>query len=67
MKPFHRLSTDQEAQIFSEWDRRWRENPEWFMDQAVHLLKGTAVEYGPEAAAYFDSLARELFPEEFEA
>ena len=41
------------AAAFSEWDRRWREEPERFESEAVHLLKGNPVTYGEACAPYF--------------
>jgi hypothetical protein len=57
------VTTEQYAKVFAEWDRRWRENPEWFTSEAVHLLKETPDEYGPLTAAYFELLIAQLFPE----
>lgn len=37
---------------FTEWDRRYREEPERFMSEAVHLLKHTAESYGEAVAPY---------------
>jgi len=37
---------------FTEWDRRYREEPERFKSEASRLLKSTAEEYGKEAATY---------------
>jgi hypothetical protein len=44
------------AEAFTEWDRRYREEPERFMSEAVHLLKGTPETYGAEAAPYLIAL-----------
>lgn len=40
------------AAAFTEWDRRYREEPERFMSEACHLLQETAETYGDEAAPY---------------
>jgi hypothetical protein len=38
---------------FTEWDRRYREEPERFEAESVRLLKGTPETYGDAAAPYF--------------
>lgn len=49
------------AEAFSEWDRRWREDPEKFMDHATRLLKGeTPDTYGEFCAPYFIEIIEEL-------
>ena len=40
------------AAAFTEWDRRYREEPERFMSEARHLLKETPESYGEAAAPY---------------
>lgn len=45
---------------FTEWDRRYREEPERFMSEAVHLLKETPETYGQAAAPYFMAILREV-------
>jgi hypothetical protein len=49
-----KVSTDLKSLVaaFTEWDRRYREEPERFVSEAVHLLKGNAETYGEEAAPY---------------
>jgi hypothetical protein len=44
------------AAAFTEWDRRYREEPERFMSEAVHLLKTTPESYGEQAAPYLVAL-----------
>ena len=41
---------------FTEWDRRYREEPERFMSEAQHLLKETPDTYGDACAPYFMKL-----------
>lgn len=48
------------AKVFTEWDRRYRENPELYMDTVTHLLKETPYSYGNACAVYFNKLAREM-------
>ena len=45
---------------FTEWDRRYRENPDEFMSEAMHLLKETPKTYGDACAPYFVKLLTEL-------
>lgn len=53
--------TDQEIeQAFTEWDRRYREEPERFVSEAVHLLKGTPESYGASATPYFLKILDEV-------
>ena len=46
--------------VFTEWDRRYREEPERFMSEAEHLLKNTAKSYGEACAPYFMQLINEV-------
>lgn len=51
------VTTEQQlAAAFTEWDRRFREEPERFVSEAEHLLKGTAETYGEECAPYLIAL-----------
>lgn len=50
--------------IFTEWDTRFRENPEWFTSQAESLLKGTPKTYGENCAPYFVALYKEVIKNE---
>lgn len=47
------------AAAFTEWDRRYREEPERFMSEAARLLKGTAETYGEAAAPYLLAILAE--------
>lgn len=51
------------ARAFTEWDRRYREEPERFENEAARLLKGTPETYGEAAAPYFLSILAEDAPE----
>jgi len=51
---------EQIAAAFTEWDRRYREHPEEFENEAVRLLKGTPETYGEAAAPYFLSILDEI-------
>jgi hypothetical protein len=45
---------------FTEWDRRYREEPEKFMSEVERLLRGTAETYGEACGIYFANLLDEL-------
>lgn len=47
------------AAAFTEWDRRYREEPERFEAEAVRLLKGDAETYGEECAPYLLAILAE--------
>lgn len=40
------------AAAFTEWDRRYREEPERFQNEAARLLRGTPATYGEACAPY---------------
>lgn len=50
---------EQLAAAFTEWDRRYREEPERFMSEAVHLLKETPETYGEACAPYLAKILEE--------
>lgn len=45
---------------FTEWDRRYREEPERFMSEAQHLLKETPESYGAACTPYFLKILEEV-------
>lgn len=47
------------ARAFTEWDRRYREEPERFALEATRLLRGTPESYGEECAPYFAQILEE--------
>ena len=51
---------DEVIATLTEWDRRYREEPEKFVSEAVHLLKGTAETYGENAGPYFIKIMAEM-------
>lgn len=52
--------TQQElADAFTEWDRRYREEPERFSSEAEHLLKETPHQYGQMCAPYLMAIIEE--------
>jgi len=46
--------------VFAEWDRRWREEPETFMNEVEHLLRSNPESYGENCAPYFKVLLNQL-------
>lgn len=59
METFTITQKEMEA-AFTEWDRRYREDPEKFTSEAAHLLKETPETYGQAAAPYFLKLLIDL-------
>ena len=45
---------------FTEWDRRYREEPDRFMSEAEHLLKETPETYGDACAPYFAQIISDI-------
>jgi hypothetical protein len=54
------ITIEQMEKAFTEWDKRWRNNPEEFMDVVTHLLRNTPYDYGKACAVYFSNLLKEL-------
>lgn len=46
------------AAAFTEWDRRWREEPDRFQSEAEHLA-GDAESYGEACAPYLLAILEE--------
>lgn len=55
-----KVTTTQLEKAFTEWDRRYRENPESFWNEVRHLLKETPESYGKACAAYLLKLLEEV-------
>lgn len=53
------VSQDELAAAFTEWDRRYREEPERFMNEAHRLLKETPESYGAACAPYLMEIIQE--------
>lgn len=51
---------EQIAAAFTEWERRYREEPERFQSEAEKLLKETPETYGAAAAPYFLKILAEV-------
>ena len=49
---------------FTEWDRRYREEPHRFMSEAEHLLKETPKTYGEASAPYFLAILQEVWKDQ---
>lgn len=47
------------AAAFTEWDRRYREEPERFQSEAEHLLRDTPETYGEACAPYLLAILEE--------
>lgn len=56
MNETYTFTDDQLAAAFTEWDRRYREEPDRFMSEAARLLKETPESYGESAAPYLIAL-----------
>jgi hypothetical protein len=48
------------AATFTEWERRYRENPEQFRSEAEKLLRDTPQTYGDSCAPYFIEILSEV-------
>lgn len=55
----HEVTQEELAAAFTEWDRRYREEPERFESEAVRLLKGTPESYGDACAPYLLAIIAE--------
>jgi len=54
------ITTKEITEVFTEWDRRYREDPEEFENEAVRLLKGNPESYGDACTTYFLFILKEL-------
>lgn len=50
------------SKAFEEWERRYRSDPEQFMNDVERLLGTTPATYGDQCAVYFLALLNELAP-----
>ncbi len=55
-----KVNQDEIVRVFTEWDRRYRNEPELFMSEAEHLLKNTPDTYGAIAAVYFTKVLGDI-------
>jgi len=58
--PIRDVSLLELEKVFTEWVRRYREEPELFMSEAEHLLKETPETCGEACAPYFMKLINEV-------
>jgi hypothetical protein len=54
------VTEDTLAAAFTEWDCRYREEPERFQSEAAHLLRETPQSYGEVCAPYLLKILAEL-------
>ena len=47
------------ADAFEEWDRRYRNNPDDFINEATRLLNDTPFQYGKSCSAYLIKILSE--------
>lgn len=57
-RPTITASEDDLAAAFTEWERRYREEPERFQSEAAKLLRETPETYGQSCAPYLMALLR---------
>lgn len=57
-----KVTEAQLADAFTEWDRRYREEPERFESEAVHLIHGDPETYGEACAPYLLAIIEEQRP-----
>lgn len=55
------VTHSQVERAFTEWDRRYREEPDTFDNEVEHLLRNTPETYGARAAVYFTKVLADLF------
>ena len=60
MDEVHELGDSEPIAAFTEWDRRYREEPERFESEAARLLKGTPQTYGEACGPYFLKIISDL-------
>ncbi|MCO4819809.1 MAG: hypothetical protein KC517_09305 [Bacteroidetes bacterium] len=48
------------VKVFTEWDRRYRANPDDFYNSVQHLLQNTPDTYGAGAAVCFTEILKEV-------
>ena len=53
------MNVDDLERAFTEWDRRYRESPDYFMSEVKHLLGNDAASYGVACAVFFAKLLGE--------
>ncbi len=56
----HNATSDQITAAFTEWERRFREEPERFRGEAAKLIRETPESYGAACAPYFLKILSEI-------
>ena len=59
MKTLSNVTQSELALAFTEWDRRYREDPERFQNEAARLLHDTPQNYGEACAPYLMQIINE--------
>ncbi len=54
------ITKEQIEKAFTEWDRRYRNDPEKFQNEVEHLLTETPDTYGKACAPYFIELLKKV-------
>lgn len=54
------VTQEELAKVFTEWERRYREEPEAFQSEAAKLLRETPETYGEAAAPYFVFILQQM-------
>jgi len=54
------ITQEQLAKVFTEWERRYREEPEASQSEAEKLLHETPETYGEACAPYFVFILKEM-------
>ncbi len=54
------VTQEELAKVFTEWERRYREEPEAFQSEAAKLLHETPETYGEAAAPYFVFILQQM-------
>ena len=55
-----KVEHDVVVRAFTEWDRRYRTDPELFDNEVEHLLRNTPDTYGARAAVYFEKVLKDV-------
>lgn len=55
------LDEEKLAHLFTEWDERYRKNPDKYWNEVDHLLHNTPYSYGVACARYFKELYEDFY------
>ncbi len=56
------ITEKQISAAFTEWERRYRENPETFISEATKLITQSPETYGEACTPYFLEILKEIKP-----